>query len=628
MITGGASDPTTTTNTGSSLVQGLLGALGIGATAFGGGALTQDAYERLGQIGQQAVLGTTVTDETGVTQEIPGAAQLAAESLGLSQFRPFTVTTATGGQFGVTPQVDPNTGVVTGLGTTMGLSPAEQQLQQILMGQATTAIGATPFGQQMGQQAATSAFGLGGQFMGAAGQQPSDLNLLRGMFTQRAAGGLGGGQMGQFSPEAAALRAQRDAAMSPEERAGILAMRERDAAQQRTMGGITITEDLSKFGLIPKGMSPEMLMVTSPTGQQMPVSRQDPRLRGLSDDQIRAKLADPRAYQQAPTIGEFGQRALGLGMAGLDAQAPSDVEALRQQYTQLASQTAGRALQDTAGREADVYERIRATQRPEEERQRLALEERMAQQGRLGVRTAMYGGTPEQAALAMQQEEAQNRASLMAMQQAQAERQQAVSEAQTFGGLFGQQAGLSSQLQSAAQQRAAQLSQLGLSAQQIESQLESEGLGRSVTAATQAAQLAQVAGGLQAQQAGLGAQYASLGSQLAMQNLAAQQAQQQLGLGALTGAYMPQAQLLNVMQAQQLYPQLQQQAQLFGTGQYGETMMSGLEARLIAEQARANLLGGIGSGLLGGLFSPIATQGGGVGSLFGSILGDIFDGGG
>jgi hypothetical protein len=604
---------------------GMLGLLGIGA---GGAAATSSAYDRLKEIGNQAVLGANVTDPvTGETLQIPGAAQIASESLGLSQFRPFTVTTATGGQFGVTPQVDPKTGVVTGLGTTMGLSPAEQQLQQTLMGQAQQGLGATPFGQQMGQQAATSAFGLGSQFMGAAAQQPSDLNLLRGMFTQQAAGGLGGGQpqMGQFSPEAAALRAQRDAAMSPEERAGIQAMRERDAARQRAMAeaaGITSGLD----GLISKGMSPDMLMVTSPTGQQMPVSRQDPRLQGLSDDQIRAKLADPSAYQQAPTIGEFGQRALGLGMAGLDAQAPSDVEALRRQYTQLASQTAGRALQDTAGREADVYERIRATQRPEEERQRLALEERMAQQGRLGVRTAMYGGTPEQAALAMQQEEAQNRASLAAIQQAQAERQQAVGEAQTFGGLFGQQAGLSSQLQSAAQARAAQLSQLGLSSQQIESQLQSEGLGRSVTSASQAAQLAQVAGGLQAQQAGLGAQYAGLGSQLAMQNLAAQQAQQQLGLGALTGAYMPQAQLLNAMQAQQMYPQLQQQAQLFGTGQYGETMMSGLEARLIAEQARANLIGGIGSGLLGGLFSPIATQGGGVGSLFTGIL-DMLGGG-
>jgi hypothetical protein len=195
--------------------------------------------------------------------------------------------------------------------------------------------------------------------------------------------------------------------------------------------------------------------------------------------------------------------------------------------------------------------------------------------------------------------------------------------------MFGQQAGLSSQLQSAAQQRAAQLSQLGLSAQQIESQLQSEGLGRAATSAQQAAQLAQLAGGLQAQQAGLGAQYAGLGSQLAMQDVAAQQAQQQLALGALTGSYIPQTQLLAAQQAAQLYPQLQQRGQLFGAGQFGETSMAGLEARLVAEQAAANLLGGIGSNLLSGLFSPIATKGGGVGSLFGGVLeglGGLFGG--
>ena len=76
----------------------------------------------------------------------------------------------------------------------------------------------------------------------------------------------------------------------------------------------------------------------------------------------------------------------------------------------------------TDAREQAVFERIRATQRPEEERQRLALEERLASQGRLGVQTAMYGGTPEQLALAKAQEEAQDRASLMAIQQAQQER--------------------------------------------------------------------------------------------------------------------------------------------------------------------------------------------------------------
>lgn len=353
----------------SSMLGNVLSLLGIGAGVAGGAAGVASAYNRLGDIGAESVLGTTVDG-----QYIPGAAQLAAETLGLSQFRPFTVTSATGGQFGVTPTVDPSTGLVTGVSSTMGLSPAEQALQQTLMGQAQTGLVGTPFGQQMGQAAAQQAFGLGGQFMGQAG---------------------------------------------------------------------------------------------------MPM----------------------------------------------------------------------------AGREQDIYGRIRAVQTPEEQRQRLALEERLAQQGRLGVRTGMFGGTPEAFAMEQAQAEARNRAALAAMQQAQAE---------------------------------------------------------------------------QMQQAQLGQTYSTLGSQLAAQNLAAQQAQQQLGLGALTGAYMPQAQLLNVLQAQQLYPQLQQQAQLYGVGQYGETMMSGLQARLIAEQARANLLGGIGSGLLGGLFSPVATQGGGVGSLFGSVLQDIF----
>ena len=88
----------------------------------------------------------------------------------------------------------------------------------------------------------------------------------------------------------------------------------------------------------------------------------------------------------------------------------------------------------TADREQAVFERIRATQRPEEERQRLALEERLFGQGRLGVSSAMFGGTPEQLALAKAQEEARNQASLMAIQQAQRERMdQAALANQTLG---------------------------------------------------------------------------------------------------------------------------------------------------------------------------------------------------
>lgn len=84
----------------------------------------------------------------------------------------------------------------------------------------------------------------------------------------------------------------------------------------------------------------------------------------------------------------------------------------------------GNVVQDRSAREQEIFDRIRATQEAEEERNRLALEERLFNQGRLGVRTSMFGGTPEQLALAKAEEEARNRASLLAIQQAQAEQAQ------------------------------------------------------------------------------------------------------------------------------------------------------------------------------------------------------------
>jgi len=85
----------------------------------------------------------------------------------------------------------------------------------------------------------------------------------------------------------------------------------------------------------------------------------------------------------------------------------------------------GQAVQPRDAREQAIFERMRRAQRPEEERQRLALEERLAAQGRLGVSSAAYGGaTPEMLAMATAQEEARNRAMLTAMQQAQAEQAQ------------------------------------------------------------------------------------------------------------------------------------------------------------------------------------------------------------
>lgn len=90
------------------------------------------------------------------------------------------------------------------------------------------------------------------------------------------------------------------------------------------------------------------------------------------------------------------------------------------------------AQMPTAEREADVYNRIRSTQLNEEMRQSQQLEERLASQGRLGVTTNQYGGTPEQLAMAKARAEGMNTASLSSIQQAQAEQQQQANLAGQF----------------------------------------------------------------------------------------------------------------------------------------------------------------------------------------------------
>ena len=124
---------------------------------------------------------------------------------------------------------------------------------------------------------------------------------------------------------------------------------------------------------------------------------------------------------------------MGVGPEGGTTMAVSPQEqALQQQLMGGAGQFFGQAQVPTTAREQAVFERMRAIQQPEEERQRLALEERLAAQGRLGLRTAQYGGAPEQFALAQAQEEARNRAMLTAMQQAQAEQAQQAALGQQF----------------------------------------------------------------------------------------------------------------------------------------------------------------------------------------------------
>lgn len=99
-------------------------------------------------------------------------------------------------------------------------------------------------------------------------------------------------------------------------------------------------------------------------------------------------------------------------------------QAIADRFSNAAVGFAEGATTDPAQRETDIYDRIRAAQLPEEQRQALDLEERLASQGRLGVATSQFGGTPEQLAMAKAQAEARNTAMLSAMQQAQAEQAQ------------------------------------------------------------------------------------------------------------------------------------------------------------------------------------------------------------
>ena len=127
-----------------------------------------------------------------------------------------------------------------------------------------------------------------------------------------------------------------------------------------------------------------------------------------------------------PMTGQVGSQAMqGAGgyIGGL-GQEDQNINAQRIAMGTMFGNQAEQYGQSTAGREQDVYNSIRATQTPDEYRQRLALEERLFSQGRSGVSTDAYGGTPEQLAMAKAQSESQNMASLMARQQAQDEQKQ------------------------------------------------------------------------------------------------------------------------------------------------------------------------------------------------------------
>jgi len=132
----------------------------------------------------------------------------------------------------------------------------------------------------------------------------------------------------------------------------------------------------------------------------------------------------------SPTEQALQERMLGFGSSAFGMLGDPNQRAAEQ------ANVIGMLTQDPtqrATREQEIMGNLTALQAPEQERQRLALEERLFGQGRTGVRTSMFGGTPEQLALEKAIKEQQAGSALTAMEQARAE--QALTSQQTLAGL-------------------------------------------------------------------------------------------------------------------------------------------------------------------------------------------------
>lgn len=152
------------------------------------------------------------------------------------------------------------------------------------------------------------------------------------------------------------------------------------------------------------------------------------------------------------TTASGGQFNVGMGPDGQMTTTQSISPEEQDMRDRLMGGAAGfydQAMVDPAQRTQDIYDRMLTAMQPGMNNQRLANEERMAAQGRLGISSNMYGGmTPEGYQLNVAQQEAMNNAYLGAMQQSLGEQaQQAQLGQQYFGASYLPQTQLTQALQ-------------------------------------------------------------------------------------------------------------------------------------------------------------------------------------
>ena len=136
-------------------------------------------------------------------------------------------------------------------------------------------------------------------------------------------------------------------------------------------------------------------------------------LRGLSEFQPYT-VTSASGSQFGMSLGENGQMVYNLNLSGTEQD-------LQNEQMRRAESMFALAEQNPAAREQEVFQRMMDSINPQRERERYELEQRLQGQGRLGVQTSMFGGTPEGLAMAKAQEEAYSQNMLGAMDFAGAE---------------------------------------------------------------------------------------------------------------------------------------------------------------------------------------------------------------
>lgn len=426
----------------------------------------------LGAGASYAFLDDTINTARNLPNQLQQAASSIAGDVGqAAQFKPFTVT-GPSGNIGFT-----NQGVNLGGPTSQAQGLMGQAQQQInALGQPVAGLGnlgATAFGQA--QQALNTQSGQPLANFGATLAQQGQQQATG--FTNAGLGGL--------------QTALTNQAMQQGPNTGFAQTVQQQAAQGIPFAGM-FNNVSDTFG----NMSPSQF--TNIAGQ---------------------------VSQNALANTNFGQQAPNVTGAFSGIQVPNVRSGSGEFGGNLLNQAQG-MLGESTPTASSLFDQIRSMQNPEEERQRIALENRLAAQGRLGVNTAAYGGTPEQLAMEKAQAEARNSAAFQATQMA-------------------------DQLASSQQQRAAQLGQLGLSGEQIQAQLDAEGFGQQMQLGQSSLQEAQTQEQLQSSVQQRQTQLAQLG-------LSADQIRNQLEAEGFT----QQLQLgQSNLQAQQLQSQLQSEAQ-------------------------------------------------------------------